>query len=149
MFFKRTIESHGCAFMGDWTFPAATQLQGNGNLIQEPELAANFANIHESEKTIAGFALIRDRSSWYSIPQIPQTAKKNKRSLTPTRALCPFTPKAGVNGNPKTRASLTEFGMTRSRKVLRRCLSSTTKSVRNAQSHCFVWKRIIIILKFF
>jgi hypothetical protein len=30
MFFIRTIESHGCAFMGDWTFPAATQLQRIG-----------------------------------------------------------------------------------------------------------------------
>jgi hypothetical protein len=43
---------------------------------------------------------------------IVEFQKTNKRSLTPTRALCPFTPKAGVNGNPKTRASLTEFGMT-------------------------------------
>jgi len=35
--------------------------------------------------------------------------RENKRSLTPTRALYPFTPKAGVNGDPKARASLTEF----------------------------------------
>jgi hypothetical protein len=37
--------------------------------------------------------------------QIPQSSKRNKRSLTPTRAL------------KKTRASLTEFGMTRQTKV--------------------------------
>jgi hypothetical protein len=28
MFFVRAIKSHGCAFMGDWTFPTATQLLG-------------------------------------------------------------------------------------------------------------------------
>src|SRR6185312_262449 len=28
MFFIRAIEGHGCAFMGDWTFPTATQLLG-------------------------------------------------------------------------------------------------------------------------
>jgi len=81
------------------------------NQPQNPGWAANFANVHESGRKIR---LFRDRSSLaIAISQIPQTSKKNKRSLTPTRALCPFTPRAGVNGNPKTRASLTEFGMTR------------------------------------
>src|SRR6478609_4281992 len=35
---------------------------------------------------------------------------KNARSLKATRPLiCPFTPKAGANGDPKTRSSLTPF----------------------------------------
>src|SRR6478672_3612792 len=37
----------------------------------------------------------------------------NTRSLRATRPLiCPFTPKAGENGDPKTRDSLTPFEMT-------------------------------------
>ena len=36
----------------------------------------------------------------------------NARSLTPIRALCPFTPKPGANGDPKTRAHRRGFGMT-------------------------------------
>ena len=37
----------------------------------------------------------------------------NTRSLRATRPLiCPFTPKAGANGDPKTRDSLTPFEMT-------------------------------------
>src|SRR5690349_20567365 len=35
------------------------------------------------------------------------------RSLRPTRTLCPFTPKAGVNWDPTPRARLTVVGMTR------------------------------------
>jgi len=41
----------------------------------------------------------------YIDSQIPLSSERNKRSLTPTRAL------------EKTRASLTEFGMTRQRKT--------------------------------
>ena len=36
----------------------------------------------------------------------------NTRSLRPTRALCPFTPKTGVNGYPTARACLTDVRMT-------------------------------------
>jgi hypothetical protein len=35
---------------------------------------------------------------------------ENTRSLRPTRALCPFTPKTGVNGTPKARARLRPSG---------------------------------------
>jgi Bacterial capsule synthesis protein PGA_cap len=42
----------------------------------------------------------------------PNQSYENKRSLEPTRKLCPFTPKAGVNGGPNALARLTALGMT-------------------------------------
>src|SRR5207253_10957991 len=43
-------------------------------------------------------------------------SKRNARSFRATRPLCPFTPKAGVNGDPKSRVRLTPVRMTKLRK---------------------------------
>jgi hypothetical protein len=74
----------GLPVLGQCRWPNAALVNRDGSR----RVAANFANTENKKIPLVDS----------SISQIPQISKRNKRSLTPTRAL------------KKTRASVTEFG---------------------------------------